>query len=148
MNNYTEYMKSLGNQLTLQQVAQERTADARRDLAMSLLANNVNMNDKVQAAEVKLNTQKAFPKGTGKDADPEEKKAVQAIRQVVSTYRKGCEQSIFPEDYNTYSEWRKEVYGENKAKAKIDQIKRWIDNNQITTQEIQELLNTYKAIID
>lgn len=145
MNNYTQYMKELGNSLVRQHAAQDSASSARRDLALSLAANNINLNIKEQAAEVKLNTQKTFPKGTGKDADPAEKKCVQAIRQVVSTYRKGFEKNIMPDAYNSYSEWRKEVYNETPL-TKLEQIKKWIDTNKIDTKEVQELLNTYKAI--
>ena len=54
---------------------------------------------------------------------------------------------ISPNNFDTYAEYRKAVYNETPP-TKLEQIKKWLDaeNAEITTAEVQELLNTYKAI--
>jgi hypothetical protein len=110
--NYTNEIKLLGKALLGQTKAQDKTSDARRVLAVALQGDAVDLNNKEHAALLKIDINKSYPKGTGKDADTEQKKAVSAVRQVLSTYKKGCEMNISPNNFDTYSEYRKEVYND------------------------------------
>lgn len=139
-------MMAVGKAVASQTTAQDKTADARHDLACAMFEDGVNLNDKTQDAEFKLELQKAYPKGTGKAADPKQKKQVQAIRQICATYKKAGK-DVSPRSFETYSQYRNAVYGDQ-SKTPLDQIKNWIDKDKITTEDIQELLNSYKAILD
>jgi len=145
--NYTIEIKNVGNMLNKQVKATDNTNDARRLLATAMQDGRVDMNNQAMAASIKLDVAKTYPKGSGKDADPVQKKQVQAVRQVISTYKKGCSMQISPNNFDTYAEYRKAVYNETPP-TKLEQIKKWLDaeNAEITTAEVQELLNTYKAI--
>jgi hypothetical protein len=151
--NFSTEIKNVGNMLNKQVKATDNTNDARRTFAIALQSDAVDLTIQEQAAAIKLDVAKAFPKGCGKDADPVQKKAVQAVRQVISTYKKGCAMAISPNNYETYSEYRNAVYNDQPL-TKLEQIKKWLDaddskldvDKQVTTKALQELLNTYKAI--
>ena len=146
--NYTNEIKVLGASLLSQTKAQDKTSDARRLLAVALQNDAVNLNNVEHAASLKLDITKSYPKGTGKDADEKQKKAVSAVRQVLSTYKKGCEMNISPNNFDTYSEWRKEVYNETATLTKKEQIIKWIENDKIELElsDLVAIIESYKAI--
>ncbi len=147
MKDLLQPIKSVGTAVKSQTKAQDKTSDARRELVLALWDNEINLVDKTQAAEFKLQVSKAYPKGTGKDADEMQKKQVQAIRQVSSTYKKGG-RDVSPHNFDSYAEYRKEVYGE-KTKSKMETIQGWLDNDKIedvTIDALLALVNEYKAI--
>tara|TARA_R110002153_G_scaffold78345_5_gene200586 strand:+ start:440 stop:886 length:447 start_codon:yes stop_codon:yes gene_type:complete len=146
--NYTNEIQTLGKALLGQTKAQDKTSDARRLLAVALQNDAVNLNNVEHSASLKLDITKAYPKGTGKDADENQKKAVSAVRQVLSTYKKGCELNISPNNFDTYSEWRKEVYNETATLTKKEQIIKWIENDKIELElsDLVAIIESYKAI--
>jgi len=146
--NYTNEIQTLGKALLGQTKAQDKTSDARRLLAVALQNDAVNLNNVEHSASLKLDITKAYPKGTGKDADEGQKKAVSAVRQVLSTYKKGCELNISPNNFDTYSEWRKEVYNETATLTKKEQIIKWIENDKIELElaDLVDIIESYKAI--
>mgnify|MGYP006073310127 FL=1 len=146
--NYTNEIQTLGKSLLGQTKAQDKTSDARRLLAVALQNDAVNLNNAEHSASLKLDITKAYPKGTGKDADENQKKAVSAVRQVLSTYKKGCEMNISPNNFDTYSEWRKEVYNETATLTKKEQIIKWIENDKIELElaDLVSIIESYKAI--
>mgnify|MGYP003664278254 FL=1 len=146
--NYTTEIQTLGKSLLGQTKAQDKTSDARRLLAVALQNDAVNLNNAEHSASLKLDITKAYPKGTGKDADENQKKAVSAVRQVLSTYKKGCEMNISPNNFDTYSEWRKEVYNETATLTKKEQIIKWIENDKIELElaDLVSIIESYKAI--
>ena len=146
--NYTNEIQTLGKSLLSQTKAQDKTSDARRLLAVALQNDAVNLNNVEHSASLKLDITKAYPKGTGKDADENQKKAVSAVRQVLSTYKKGCEMNISPNNFDTYSEWRKEVYNETATLTKKEQIIKWLENDKIELElsDLVAIIESYKAI--
>jgi len=146
--NYTNEIQTLGKALLGQTKAHDKTSDARRLLAVALQNDAVNLNNVEHSASLKLDITKSYPKGTGKDADEGQKKAVSAVRQVLSTYKKGCELNISPNNFDTYSEYRKEVYNETATLTKKEQIIKWIENDKIELElsDLVAIIESYKAI--
>jgi len=146
--NYTNEIKLLGKALLGQTKAQDKTSDARRVLAIALQGDAVDLNNKEHAALLKTDINKSYPKGTGKDADTEQKKAVSAVRQVLSTYKKGCELNVSPNNFDTYSEYRKEVYNETATLTKKEQVVKWLENDKIDLElaDLLAIIESYKAI--
>ena len=149
MLNLTVQMKAVGSALTAQGKASDKTNDHRYALAVALQDGSIDLTNKIVASEIKLDLSKAYPKGTGpKDKqDPAQAKAVSAVRQVLSCYKKGCELNISPNNSDTYASYRAEVYGDQKPATKLETLAKWIDTDKVTTAEVQELLNSYKAIL-
>jgi|TARA_B110000902_G_C14265305_1_gene571182 hypothetical protein len=150
MKNLTVEMKAVGSALTKQGKASDATNDHRFALALALHEAGIDLNNKVVSDEIKLDLSKAYPKGVGKKEtlDPAQAKAVSAVRQVLCTFKKGCEMHVTPSAYESYSEYRGEVYGDQKPATKLETIQKWIDTDKVSTQELQALLNEYKAILD
>jgi len=147
MNNFTSEIVAVGNMLGKQVKAQDKTNDARRILALALNDKALNLHNAETAAELKLDIMRAYPRGTGKDADEDQKKSVSAVRQVISTYKKSCDDNLSPNNYDTYAEWRKAVYNE-KPPTKLETITKWLEANEpeITLQDLQMLIDSYKAV--
>ena len=149
MKNLTVEMKAVGTALNNQGKAADKTNDHRYALAIALQDGSIDLTNKITASEIKLDLSKAYPKGTGpkEKQDPAQAKAVSAVRQVLSCYKKGCEMNISPNNSDTYASYRAEVYGDQKPATKLETIQKWIDTDKVTTTEVQALLDTYKAIL-
>jgi hypothetical protein len=147
MKNLTVEFKAVGQAVKAQGKAAEKVGDARHALAIELHNEAINLNNAETAAELKLDIQKCYPNGVGKDADPIAKKQVQAIRQVVATYKKGVSLNESPNDHETYSQYRNAVYGDQ-SKTKAETIKGWIDSDKIefTLAELEAIVAKYKAV--
>jgi predicted secreted protein len=147
MKNLTVEFKAVGQAVKAQGKATEKVGDARHALAIELHNNAINLSNAETAAELKLEIQKCYPNGVGKDADPIAKKQVQAIRQVVATYKKGDSLAVSPNNYETYSQYRNACYGDQ-SKTKIETIQGWIENESIelTLKDLETLIASYKAI--
>jgi len=147
MQNLTQNFKAVGQAVKAQGKATEKAGDARHALAIELHNNGVNLNNAETAAELKLEIQKCYPNGVGKDADPIAKKQVQAIRQVVATYKKGASLNESPNNYDTYSQYRNACYGDQ-SKTKLETIQGWIDSDTIdlSIADLATLIAAYKAI--
>ena len=147
MQNLTQNFKAVGQAVKAQGKATEKAGDARHNLAIELHNNGVNLNNAETAAELKLEIQKCYPNGVGKDADPIAKKQVQAIRQVVATYKKGASLNESPNNYDTYSQYRNACYGDQ-SKTKLETIQGWIDSDTIdlSIEDLATLIASYKAI--
>jgi len=145
MNFQTE-IKNIGNMLTKQVKASDKTNDARRVFAVTLQDSGINLNNAESALEIKVDIAKAFPKGTGKNADVAEKKAVSAVRQVLSCFKKSRDENLSPNNFDTYAEWRKAVYNETPP-TKLETIAKWLEAEEpeITLQDLQKLIDSYKA---
>lgn len=147
MKDYSVLIKGVGTAIKAQAKAQDKTQDARFALVADLYDSGLNLADKQQDAEFKLQLAKAYPKGVGKGADETQKKQLQAVRQVVSTFKKGGG-DISPHNFESYSQYRNAVYGDQ-SKSKMEQIKGWIDSDKIddvTVDALLDLINEYKAI--
>jgi len=147
MKNLTVEFKAVGQAVKAQGKATEKVGDARHALAIELHNNAINLNNAEVAAELKLDIQKCYPNGVGKDADPVAKKQVQAIRQVVATYKKGATLNESPNNYETYSQYRNACYGDQ-SKTKIETIQGWIESESIalTIIDLETLLASYKVL--
>jgi|11_taG_2_1085331.scaffolds.fasta_scaffold06842_4 hypothetical protein len=147
MQNLTQNFKAVGQAVKAQGKATEKAGDARHNLAIELHNNGVNLNNAETAAELKLEIQKCYPNGVGKDADSIAKKQVQAIRQVVATYKKGASLNESPNNYDTYSQYRNACYGDQ-SKTKLETIQGWIDSDTIdlSIADLETLIASYKAI--
>jgi hypothetical protein len=149
MKNLTVEIRAIGNSLMAQVKASDKTSDARFDLAKALQTDNVNLENKLVANELKAMIDKAYPKAT-KDGCPDQVKKASAVRQVCSTHKKAYKEGISANnpDYATYSQFRNACYGDQ-SKTKIETIKGWIDNDKIefTLAELEALVATYKAIV-
>ena len=145
--NFTTEIKNVGSMLGKQVKAQDKTNDARRVLALALHDQALDLNIAELSAELKLDIMRAYPKGTGKDADETQKKAVSAVRQVISTYKKACVDNISPNNFDTYAEWRKEVYNETPL-TKSEQIVKWLESDtvELSLEDIAAILASYKAV--
>ena len=130
-----------------QDVAKGAMAASRYELASSLWQQAVDLQNAVDVAKIKQKIIDRFPKGTGKDALEDERKAVSNIRQVLSVYKKAKVMNESPNNHPTYAAWREAIYGKPDT-DKIAIIKGWIDSNDIklTAADVQVLLNTYKAV--
>jgi len=139
-------IKNIGNMLTKQVKASDKTNDARRIFAVTLQDSGINLNNAEAALEIKIDIAKAFPKGTGKDANDADKKAVSAVRQVLSCFKKSRDENLSPNNFDTYAEWRKAVYNETPP-TKLETIAKWLDAEEpeITLQDLQMLIDSYKA---
>ena len=146
MNNFTSEMVAIGNMLGKQIKAQDKCNDARYAFAIQLQDSGVNLHNAEAALEMKTDIVRAFPKGTGKNADEQEKKAVNAVRQVISCFKKSRDENLSPNSYATYAEWRKDVYKETPP-TKLETIKKWIeaDEPELTLAELQKFIDSYKA---
>ena len=139
-------IKNIGNMLTKQVKASDKTNDARRIFAVTLQDSGINLNNAEAALEIKIDIAKAFPKGTGKDANDADKKAVSAVRQVLSCFKKSRDENLSPNNFDTYAEWRKAVYNETPP-TKLETIAKWLEAEEpeITLQDLQMLIDSYKA---
>ena len=139
-------IKNIGNMLTKQVKASDKTNDARRIFAVTLQDSGINLNNAEAALEIKIDIAKAFPKGTGKDANDADKKAVSAVRQVLSCFKKSRDENLSPNNFDTYAEWRKAVYNETPP-TKLETIAKWLEAEEpeITLQDLQKLIDSYKA---
>jgi len=139
-------IKNIGNMLTKQVKASDKTNDARRIFAVTLQDSGINLNNAEAALEIKIDIAKAFPKGTGKDANDADKKAVSAVRQVLSCFKKSRDENLSPNNFASYAEWRKAVYNETPP-TKLETIAKWLDAEEpeITLQDLQMLIDSYKA---
>jgi len=139
-------IKNIGSMLNKQIKASDKTNDARRVFAVTLQDSGINLNNAEAALEIKIDIAKAFPKGTGKDANDADKKAVSAVRQVLSCFKKSRDENLSPNNFDTYAEWRKAVYNETPP-TKLETIAKWLDAEEpeITLQDLQMLIDSYKA---
>jgi len=141
-----QHIRAIGNSLMAQVKAQDKTSDARFELAKALQSDAVNLEDKIQAGIIKAMIDKAYPKAT-KDGCPEQLKKASAVRQVCSTHKKAFKDGVSAVDHETYSQFRNAVYGDQ-SKTKSETIKSWIDSNKIdfTLAELEAIVSEYKAI--
>ncbi len=139
-------IKNIGSMLNKQIKASDKTNDARRVFAVTLQDSGINLNNAEAALEIKIDIAKAFPKGTGKDANDADKKAVSAVRQVLSCFKKSRDENLSPNNFDTYAEWRKAVYNETPP-TKLETIAKWLEAEEpeITLQDLQKLIDSYKA---
>ena len=139
-------IRNIGSMLNKQIKASDKTNDARRVFAVTLQDSGINLNNAEAALEIKIDIAKAFPKGTGKDANDADKKAVSAVRQVLSCFKKSRDENLSPNNFDTYAEWRKAVYNETPP-TKLETIAKWLDAEEpeITLQDLQMLIDSYKA---
>ena len=139
-------IQNIGSMLNKQIKASDKTNDARRVFAVTLQDSGINLNNAEAALEIKIDIAKAFPKGTGKDANDADKKAVSAVRQVLSCFKKSHDENLSPNNFSTYSEWRKAVYNETPP-TKLETIAKWLDAEEpeITLKDLQKLIDSYKA---
>ena len=139
-------IKNIGSMLNKQIKASDKTNDARRVFAVTLQDSGINLNNAEAALEIKIDIAKAFPKGTGKDANDADKKAVSAVRQVLSCFKKSRDENLSPNNFASYAEWRKAVYNETPP-TKLETIAKWLDAEEpeITLQDLQTLIDSYKA---
>ena len=139
-------IRNIGSMLNKQIKASDKTNDARRVFAVTLQDSGVNLNNAEAALEIKIDIAKAFPKGTGKDANDADKKAVSAVRQVLSCFKKSRDENLSPNNFDTYAEWRKAVYNETPP-TKLETIAKWLEAEEpeITLQDLQMLIDSYKA---
>ena len=142
-------IKALANSVVSAEKAADKTRDNRHTLAACLAAEFIegNLNTKLDYDEVSLLISKEYPKGSGKEADPTQKKQVQACRQVISTFKKGSQmdQPVWPADFDTYSQYRKAIY-DDQDKTPIEKIENWINKDAVSIKDIEALLLTYKAL--
>ena len=139
-------IKNIGSMLNKQIKASDKTNDARRVFAVTLQDSGINLNNAEAALEIKIDIAKAFPKGTGKGANDADKKAVSAVRQVLSCFKKSRDENLSPNNFDTYAEWRKAVYNETPP-TKLETIAKWLEAEEpeITLQDLQMLIDSYKA---
>ena len=141
-----QHIRAIGNSLMAQVKAQDKTSDARFELAKALQSDAVDLENKVQAGIIKAMIDKAYPKAT-KDGCPDQLKKAGAVRQVCSTHKKAFKDGVSAVDCQTYSQFRNKVYGDQ-SKTKAETIKSWVDSDKIsfTLAELEAIVAEYKAI--
>ena len=141
-----QHIRAIGNSLMAQVKAQDKTSDARFELAKALQSDAVDLENKVQAGIIKAMIDKAYPKAT-KDGCPEQLKKAGAVRQVCSTHKKAFKDGVSAVDHETYSQFRNAVYGDQ-SKSKRETIMSWVDSDKIsfTLAELEAIVAEYKAI--
>ena len=141
-----EHVRAIGKSLMAQVKAQDKTSDARFELAKALQSDAVDLENKVQAGIIKAMIDKAYPKAT-KDGCPDQLKKAGAVRQVCSTHKKAFKDGVSAVDHETYSQFRNAVYGDQ-SKSKRETIMSWIDSDKIsfTLAELEAIVSEYKAI--
>ena len=141
-----EHVRAIGKSLMAQVKAQDKTSDARFELAKALQSDAVDLENKVQAGIIKAMIDKAYPKAT-KDGCPDQLKKAGAVRQVCSTHKKAFKDGVSAVDCQTYSQFRNKVYGDQ-SKTKAETIKSWVDSDKIsfTLAELEAIVAEYKAI--
>ena len=141
-----QHIRAIGNSLMAQVKAQDKTSDARFELAKALQSDAVDLENKVQAGIIKAMIDKAYPKAT-KDGCPDQLKKAGAVRQVCSTHKKAFKDGVSAVDHETYSQFRNAVYGDQ-SKSKRETIMSWIDSDKIsfTLAELEAIVSEYKAI--
>jgi len=141
-----EHVRAIGKSLMAQVKAQDKTSDARFELAKALQSDAVDLENKVQAGIIKAMIDKAYPKAT-KDGCPDQLKKAGAVRQVCSTHKKAFKDGVSAVDHETYSQFRNAVYGDQ-SKTKAETIMAWVDSDKIdfTLAELEAIVAQYKAI--
>ena len=141
-----EHVRAIGKSLMAQVKAQDKTSDARFELAKALQSDAVDLENKVQAGIIKAMIDKAYPKAT-KDGCPDQLKKAGAVRQVCSTHKKAFKDGVSAVDHETYSQFRNAVYGDQ-SKTKAQTIMSWVDSDKIdfTLAELEAIVAQYKAI--
>ena len=141
-----QHIRAIGNSLMAQVKAQDKTSDARFELAKALQSDAVDLENKVQAGIIKAMIDKAYPKAT-KDGCPDQLKKAGAVRQVCSTHKKAFKDGVSAVDCQTYSQFRNKVYGDQ-SKTKAETIKSWVDSDKIsfTLAELEAIVAEYKAV--
>ena len=141
-----EHVRAIGKSLMAQVKAQDKTSDARFELAKALQSDAVDLENKVQAGIIKAMIDKAYPKAT-KDGCPDQLKKAGAVRQVCSTHKKAFKDGVSAVDCQTYSQFRNKVYGDQ-SKTKAETIKSWVDSDKIsfTLAELEAIVAEYKAV--
>ena len=140
------HVRAIGNSLMAQVKAQDKTSDARFELAKALQSDAVDLENKVQAGIIKAMIDKAYPKAT-KDGCPDQLKKAGAVRQVCSTHKKAFKDGVSAVDCQTYSQFRNAVYGDQ-SKSKRETIMAWVDSDKIsfTLAELEAIVAEYKAV--
>tara|TARA_B110000967_G_C18378391_1_gene314021 strand:+ start:76 stop:522 length:447 start_codon:yes stop_codon:yes gene_type:complete len=141
-----EHVRAIGKSLMAQVKAQDKTSDARFELAKALQSDAVDLENKVQAGIIKAMIDKAYPKAT-KDGCPDQLKKAGAVRQVCSTHKKAFKDGVSAVDCQTYSQFRNAVYGDQ-SKSKRETIMAWVDSDKIsfTLAELEAIVAEYKAV--
>ena len=141
-----QHIRAIGNSLMAQVKAQDKTSDARFELAKALQSDAVDLENKVQAGIIKAMIDKAYPKAT-KDGCPDQLKKAGAVRQVCSTHKKAFKDGVSAVDHETYSQFRNAVYGDQ-SKSKRETIMAWVDSDKIsfTLAELEAIVAEYKAV--
>ena len=141
-----EHVRAIGKSLMAQVKAQDKTSDARFELAKALQSDAVDLENKVQAGIIKAMIDKAYPKAT-KDGCPDQLKKAGAVRQVCSTHKKAFKDGVSAVDCQTYSQFRNKVYGDQ-SKSKRETIMSWVDSDKIsfTLAELEAIVAEYKAV--
>ena len=137
----TAQIKSLGQQVTKQDKAVNNTNDSRYDLVCILQTEHINLNVQETDILIKLECSKLYPKGSGKEACPIQKKQLQAVRVCLSTYKRGYDMDIKPLDFDTFSQFRAACYEETPL-TKIQQVEKWYNSDKVelTLEELQALV--------
>ena len=141
-----EHVRAIGKSLMAQVKAQDKTSDARFELAKALQSDAVDLENKVQAGIIKAMIDKAYPKAT-KDGCSIQLKKAGAVRQVCSTHKKAFKDGVSAVDCQTYSQFRNAVYGDQ-SKSKRETIMAWVDSDKIsfTLAELEAIVAEYKAV--
>ena len=153
--NFKTEMENIGNALNEQGIKIDATNDSRRVFVVKLQNSGINIDSVEQADKLKDQIKEVYKNGSGKNADEQEKKSIQAIRQAISCFKKSRKvitdkapdgETLSPNNYLTYAEWRKEVYNETPP-TKIEQILKWLkaDDPEITIADLEKIVLDSKA---
>ena len=153
--NYKIEMKKIGTALNEQGIKIDATNDSRRVFVVKLQDSGINLDSVEMADKLKTQIKEVFKNGSGKNADEQEKKSIQAIRQAISCFKKSRKvitdkapdgEMLSPNSYLTYAEWRKEVYNETPL-TKIEQLLKWLkaDDPEITIADLEKIVLDSKA---
>ena len=153
--NFKIEMKKIGTALNEQGIKIDATNDSRRVFVVKLQDSGINLDSVEMADKLKTQIKEVFKNGSGKNADEQEKKSIQAIRQAISCFKKSRKvitdkaplgEMLSPNNYLTYAEWRKEVYNETPP-TKIEQILKWLaaDEPEITIADLEKIVLDSKA---
>lgn len=148
--NFKTEMKKIGTALNEQGIKIDATNDSRRLFVVKLQDSGINLDSVEMADKLKKQIKEVYKNGSGKNADEQEKKSIQAIRQAISCFKKSRNvkteefpkgKMLSPNEYDTYAEWRKEVYNEAPP-TKLEQINKWLDANEpeITIADLEALI--------
>ena len=116
------HLAAIGNNFDLEQVAKQETGCARMALAIQLYKDDSTLEEKQTSVTAACKV--VYAGAYGKVKDDAQVKSVMQCRQVVATMKKADSLDINPEDHNTYSAFRTEVY-KTKPLTKLALVSKW-----------------------